>query len=128
MFRRLVRKLRGRPAPRPRASGPATPASSPPSARPAGIGMRLGVPEPDQPRELVLYKFDACPYCRRVQTHLAHLGIPVDLRDTRTDPNARASLRQQTGRTQVPCLFIDGQPLFESEDINAWLDAYATLA
>ena len=128
MFRRLVRKLRGRPAPRSRASGPATPASSAPPARPAGIGMRLGVPEPDQPRELVLYKFDACPYCRRVQTHLAHLGIPVDLRDTRMDPNARAALRQQTGRTQVPCLFIDGQPLFESEDINAWLDAYATLA
>jgi hypothetical protein len=49
----------------------------------------------------------------------------IRLRDTRTDPVARGELAAATGRTQVPCLFIDGEPLFESADIDAWLEGYA---
>jgi glutaredoxin len=85
------------------------------------------VPAPDRERELVLFKFDSCPYCRRVQVHVEALGLgdQVKQRDTLMDPEARAELAAATGRTQVPCLFVDGEPLFESADINAWLDAYA---
>jgi glutaredoxin len=51
------------------------------------------------------------------------LGISdqIEFRDTRQDPHWRTDLRSQTGRTQVPCLFIDGEPMFESADISAWL-------
>lgn len=84
------------------------------------------VPAPDQQRELVLFKYDACPYCVRVLRTLQKLDLEVELRDTRRDPQARAELRSQTGRTQVPCLFVDGQALFESADITSWLRAYAT--
>lgn len=85
------------------------------------------VPSPDQPRDLVLYKYDSCPYCQRVQSRIDALGLGdrVKLRDTLMEPAARAELLQATGRTQVPCLFIDGEPLFESADINAWLEAHA---
>ena len=74
---------------------------------------------------LVLYKYDACPFCRKVQRRLDTLPFAVAQRDTRLDPTARAELQAQTGRTQVPCLFIDGVPLFESDDIIAWLEAHA---
>lgn len=84
------------------------------------------VPSPGLPRALVLYKYDACPYCFRVMRGLARLGLSVPMRDTRQDPSARAELVAATGGTQVPCLFIDGQPLLESADILAWLEAYAT--
>ena len=85
----------------------------------------FGVPAPDQPRQLVLFKFDSCPYCKVVMASLAELGIQPILRDTRTDPDARREHRARTGRTQVPCLYIDDEPLFESADIVRWLEVYA---
>lgn len=82
-------------------------------------------PTPDQDRDLVLYKFDSCPYCQHVLRSLRELDLEVTQRDTRRDPAAQKALRTATGRTQVPCLFIDGTPLFESRDIVAWLERYA---
>ena len=83
------------------------------------------VPSPDAPRALELYKYDACFYCRRVMSALEKLGdLGVVLRDTRKEPEARAFLIEKTGRTQVPCLFIDGEPLLESLDIIDWLERY----
>jgi glutaredoxin len=84
-----------------------------------------GIPSPDEPRELVLYKFDTCPFCIRVMRVLDQTGVQAEMRDTRTDPAARQELLDRTGRTQVPCLFIDDVPLFESRDISQWLLAYA---
>jgi len=81
-------------------------------------------PAPGGDRELVLYKFDACPYCLRVMRALKKLDVAVTLRDTMREPDARDALISATGRTQVPCLFIDGEPLFESADIVAWLEAH----
>lgn len=82
-------------------------------------------PAPGGERRLVLYKYDTCPYCMRVMRALGELDLEVTLRDTIRDRGARDALFEATGRTQVPCLFIDGQPLFESADIVAWLRAHA---
>ena len=84
-----------------------------------------GIPTPDEPRDLVLYKFDSCPYCLRVMRVVDQTKLPVELRDTRANPEAQQHLWDVTGRTQVPCLFIDGEPLFESRDISRWLRAHA---
>lgn len=88
---------------------------------------RSSVPTPDRDRKLVLYKYDTCGYCGRVFRKLDALGMEseVELRDIWEDPQARKELADVTGRTTVPCLFIDGVPLHESLDIVAWLDAYA---
>ncbi len=77
-------------------------------------------------RELILYKYDACPFCRRVTRKVSalHLEDQIEFRDTRREPRWRADLVQRTGRTQVPCLFVDGEPMFESADINRWLQAH----
>ena len=80
-----------------------------------------GAPRKGADHELVLYKFDACPYCFRVMRAIDKLGVQVEYRDTRADPRWRADLIQKTGMTQVPCLFIDGKPMFESADIVSWL-------
>ena len=73
---------------------------------------------------LVLYKFDACPYCKRVQRKIDTLLInnQIEMRDTRDTPMWRKDLLSRTGRTQVPCLFIDGKAMFESLDIIAYLE------
>ncbi len=75
--------------------------------------------------QLVLYKFDACPYCQRVMNFLReHPTIPVTYKDTSKEPTARQELLQLGGKTQVPCLVIDGQPLYESSDIVSYLKQY----
>lgn len=84
-----------------------------------------GIPEPGGDYELVLYKFDSCGYCIRVMRVLDATGVEVEMRDTRGDPGARAHLQEVTGRTTVPCLFIDGTPFFESADISYWLRVHA---
>lgn len=94
--------------------------------RPAAeVAKALGVPAPAGAPDLVLYKFDACPYCQLVMREAASLGIVLPMRDTRADPAAAAAHRAATGRTQVPALYIDGTPLFESADIVEWLRVYA---
>ena len=77
--------------------------------------------------DLELFKFDACPFCVRVYRVLDQMGIreAVRMRDTWQEPGANAELIERGGKRQVPCLFIDGEPLFESRDIIAWLRAYA---
>lgn len=84
-----------------------------------------GIPSPDQERSLELFKYDSCGYCMRVMRVIDATGVSVDYRDTRGDPEAKQELWDKTGRTQVPCLFIDGVPLFESKEISHWLQAYA---
>ena len=75
--------------------------------------------------DLELFKFDSCPFCIRVLVKLRGLknGKGVRLRDTAKEPGAEEELVKRGGDDQVPCLFIDGQPMYESADIIAWLDA-----
>lgn len=72
---------------------------------------------------LILYHYDECPYCQKVRRAITALNISahIELRNTRQDSRHRDDLRALTGRTQVPCLVIDGKPLLESDDIVAYL-------
>lgn len=47
----------------------------------------------------------------------------ISFKNTLEDPANAASHQERTGRSTVPCLYIDNQPMFESSDIIAWLDA-----
>ena len=74
--------------------------------------------------KLELFKRDTCPYCVRVMRAIDEMGrTDVEYRDIQTDPENRARLIEVGGKQQVPCLFIDGKPLYESSDIIAWLQA-----
>lgn len=71
--------------------------------------------------ELKLYKRDTCPYCQLVMRVIKELDAPVTLCDITTDPANLEELLKVGGKQQVPCLFIDGKPLYESADIINWL-------
>lgn len=77
--------------------------------------------------QLELYKFDSCPYCIRVFCALDGLDLTVAYRDIRADPSALARLIELTGRKQVPCLVINGEPMFESADIVGWMRSHAAV-
>ena len=73
------------------------------------------------PPLLELYYFDSCPYCQRVLKVIVELNILVSYQDIYSDLNAMQKLLYITGKKTVPCLFIDGNPMFESLDIMNWL-------
>ena len=64
-----------------------------------------------------LFIMPACPYCQKVLRFMERRGIEMPLRDITSDPGAREELVRVGGKPQVPCLFIDGAPLYESDDI-----------
>lgn len=68
-----------------------------------------------------LYIMSTCPYCRKVLLFMKQQGIELSLRDITAEPEARDTLERIGGKVQVPCLFIDGAPLYESDDIIAYL-------
>jgi len=70
--------------------------------------------------DLTLYYRPSCPFCRKVLTHLEENSIQVPLKDIGASSQDLEKLEQAGGKAQVPCLFIDGQPLYESDAIIAW--------
>ena len=72
---------------------------------------------------LELYYFETCPFCQRVLRQIDELGLKnkIILKDVHASQEARDFHYQTTGRSTVPCLYIDGKPLFESSDICEWL-------
>ena len=70
--------------------------------------------------ELTLYHFNGCPYCQRVRDHLTKENIKVAMKDTNENSVYRDELMKIGGKTQVPCLVINGKALYESMDIIEW--------
>lgn len=71
--------------------------------------------------ELVLYVMTGCPYCMKVKRFLADNGVTIPERNILANAKAEQTLIAVGGKRQVPCLFIDGRPLYESNDIIAWV-------
>jgi len=78
-------------------------------------------------KKLALYYYDECPYCQIVirALHETKLTEHVTMNNTRQVSAHREKLMKDTGRTTVPCLYIDDKPMFESRDIARWLHDYA---
>ena len=75
--------------------------------------------------KLELYMFDTCPFCRRVLNYLDESGrTDVELHNIHKSEADRQRLIEVGGVEQVPCLFIDGVPMYESLDIIDWLKAH----
>ena len=71
---------------------------------------------------LELYKMDSCPYCRRVMDYISAAGRKdIACRDIIASRENERTLIKVGGKRQVPCLFIDGKPMYESLDIIQWL-------
>lgn len=75
--------------------------------------------------KLELYKKETCPYCRKVMQFIEASGRQdIVYQDIIKNPEAAETLENVGGKRQVPCLFIDGAPLYESMDIIHWLEAH----
>jgi glutathione S-transferase len=81
---------------------------------------------PEQP--LLLYSFEASPYCRIVREALCELELPYLLVNVGKGSNEREAFRERSGRMMVPWLSDPntGRELFESAEIIRYLrETYA---
>ncbi len=82
------------------------------------------VKSPQERHVLVLYYTPSCPYCQKVLNYLKKVRKTVPMKNVRADLQAKEELRCYGGKMQVPCLFIDGHPLYESQDIINWMETH----
>lgn len=68
----------------------------------------------------VLYYKKSCPYCQKVLNYMEANKINMDKRDT-LQPGNQNDLVRIGGKKQVPCLVVNSKPLYESDDIIAYL-------
>jgi len=77
---------------------------------------------------LILYHFEACPFCVKVRRHILRSGLNIEMRDIKRTPAYADELVKGGGEYQAPCLRITkpgaaDQWMYESSDINAYLDS-----
>jgi len=72
---------------------------------------------------LQLYHRWHCPYSKHVRDFIEQqgLGDRIEFIEIGEVNGAEAKLGELTGRSQVPCLVIDGEPMLESNEIVRWL-------
>jgi glutaredoxin 3 len=72
---------------------------------------------------LQLYHKWQCPYSARVRDFVDEhrLGDKIEYVEIHEVEGAQGKLAALTGKTQVPCLVVDGKPMLESSEIVQWL-------
>lgn len=78
--------------------------------------------------KLVIYQFEACPFCIKVRQGVRRLGLKIELRNVNDNEQFEKELVAGGGELQVPCLRIqkdDGsvQWMYESSDILRYLES-----
>jgi hypothetical protein len=56
--------------------------------------------------ELALYQFWSEPECIRVRREITRLGLSIETRDARLEPQHSKALKAQGGKLEVPCLHV----------------------
>ena len=71
----------------------------------------------------LLYYKKSCPFCQKVLRFMEANHLTMDTRET-TQPGNQNDLIRIGGKKQVPCLVINGKPLYESDDIITYLSTH----
>lgn len=87
-------------------------------------GRKALAPRQEQPKKtLVLYNFEASPYCRKVREALCELDLDCHIKNVARRSPRRDELKELGGRMMVPYLIDEntGVSMYESADIVAYL-------
>ncbi|RVU55111.1 glutaredoxin family protein [Anaerosphaera multitolerans] len=72
--------------------------------------------------DLKLFTGNFCPYCIKVERFIKKNNIEdVEIVNINKDLEAQNYLIEKGGKRQIPCLFIDDEALYESNDIINYL-------
>lgn len=91
-----------------------------------GLGMQTGAVGARPEQTLILYEFEACPFCRKVREALSILDLDAEIRPCpKRGHRFRDALIERGGKAQFPYL-VDpntGVEMYESADIVDYLYA-----
>ena len=62
-----------------------------------------------------------CPYCQKVENFMKENDIKIEVINIEENRDAMRDLIENGGKRQVPCLYHDGEYLYESDDIIEFL-------
>ena len=71
--------------------------------------------------EYKLFVGTACPHCRKVENFMEENNIEIQIVNISEERDAMKELIENGGTRQVPCLFHDGEYMYESNDIIEFL-------
>ena len=77
--------------------------------------------------DLLLYYSPWCPFCQRVLSHLEKIKKTIPMKNLQNDREGRQDLISIGGKAQIPCLIINGEALYESQDIINWISKHKHL-
>lgn len=69
-----------------------------------------------------LFFTEACGYCLPIIEYIKDNNLEVELCDATRNKDYRKEILQTGGKMQVPMLSIDGEGMYESRDIQDWLE------
>ena len=72
-------------------------------------------------QHLLLYYLPWCPYSQRVLDYLKQIHRTLPMKNLQNNAKDKEELRKIGGKTQVPCLIINGKAMYESAAIIQWL-------
>jgi glutaredoxin 3 len=68
--------------------------------------------------KVILYGTDWCGYCARARHLLEAKGVAYEDIDVDLVPGARAEMQQKSGRSSVPQIFINGEPIGGCDELH----------
>ncbi len=68
-----------------------------------------------------LFYRPTCGYCLKVLRFIEQNNISIPLKNISESSTIRDDLIAIAGKTQVPCLVVNGKPMHESDAIIEWL-------
>lgn len=85
----------------------------------------LGFIAPDaaEPLDVTVLSRAGCPFCVRAKGLLRDAGVPFEALELNKNYTDR-SLRAIAGATSLPQVFINGEPIGGSDELEAWLQDY----
>jgi glutaredoxin 3 len=72
---------------------------------------------------VVMYTTSWCPYCERARKLLGSKDVSITEIDVESAPEKRAEMRNRSGRSSVPQIFIGDHHVGGSDDLAALEDA-----
>lgn len=72
-------------------------------------------------KDYKLFVGTICPYCRKVENFMEENNIEIEIVNIEEDRESMNELIEKGGKRQVPCLYHDGEYMYESDDIIKFL-------
>lgn len=72
-------------------------------------------------KNIKIYCLQSCPFCIKVVDYVEEKNLEVELIDVTNDVKLQKEVESLGGKYQVPMMTVDGEPMYESDDIVDWL-------